>query len=89
MQEDVLAVIEFEFSVDRFEVTIWDHGPGFDHGQRDLSKMPPDLMRERGRGLYMMSAFCDDIAFVKRDGLFGVKLTKIPREAEAPDSATG
>ena len=29
----------------------------------------------------MMSAFCDDISFARRDGLFGVKLTKIPRES--------
>ena len=90
LQEDVLAVVEFEFSVERFEVTIWDHGPGFEYTMKDFSKMPPDLMRERGRGLYMMSAFCDEISFARRDGLFGVKLTKIPREAaEAPDSATG
>ena len=89
LREEVLALVEFEFSVDRFEVTVWDHGPGFEFESRDFSKMPPDLMRERGRGLYMMSSFCDDISFTRRDGLFGVKLTKVPREAEAPDSATG
>lgn len=89
LREEVLALVEFEFSVDRFEVTVWDHGPGFEFEKRDFSKMPPDLMRERGRGLYMMSSFCDEISFARRDGLFGVTLTKVPREAEAPDSATG
>jgi serine/threonine-protein kinase RsbW len=89
LQEEKTARVVFDFTAERFEVTIWDHGEGFDPGDRDLTKMPEDLMQERGRGLYMMSTFCDEMSFVREDGKFGVRLVKIPqviREAAASAS---
>ena len=39
-------------------------------------------MQERGRGLYMMNTFCDEIDFLRDNGSFGVRLTKIPKNAD-------
>lgn len=88
LQEELDARIEFEFTAERFEVTVWDHGSGFDPGERDLSRMPEDLMQERGRGLYMMSAFCDQLSFLRENGEFGVRLVKIPRSIQAADAGS-
>ncbi len=89
LQEERKARVVLEFTAERFQVTVWDEGQGFDPGDRDFSKMPEDLMQERGRGLYMMSTFCDELTFLRRDTEFGVRLVKIPlaiREA-APSAS--
>lgn len=88
LQIEAETQVEFEFTEARFEVTVWDHGPGFEYKDRDFSKMPEDLMRERGRGLFMMSAFCDELSFVRENGRFATRLVKIPKgESAEPDSA--
>jgi serine/threonine-protein kinase RsbW len=79
LQLDIPTRVKFEFSAERFEVTIYDQGPGFDFSHKDVSKFPQDLMRERGRGLYMMSSFCDELSFSRENGSFAVKLVKIPK----------
>ena len=79
LQLETETQVEFEFSEDRFEVTVWDHGRGFEYQDRDFSKIPEDLMRERGRGLFMMSAFCDELTFVRENGRFATRLVKIPK----------
>lgn len=86
LAEEIATRVELEFTPERFEVTVWDRGPGFDHAVRDFSKMPPDLMQERGRGLYMMHAFCDEVVFLRENGDFGIRLVKIPKGAADPDA---
>lgn len=83
LREDVLTRVDLDFSAERFEVTVWDSGEGFEFETRDIGTMPQDLMQERGRGLYMMNSFCDEIGFVRDNGSFGVRLTKIPKDPEA------
>lgn len=86
LKMEVPTRVIFEFSAERFEVTIYDHGPGFDYEQKDVAEFPHNLMRERGRGLYMMSAFCDELSFSRENGSFAVKLVKIPKgELESSD----
>jgi len=79
LQPETETQVEFVFTEDRFEVTVWDHGPGFEYEKKDFSKMPEDLMRERGRGLFMMTAFCDELTFLRENGRFAVHLVKIPK----------
>lgn len=86
LREDIQTRVQFDFSAVRFEVTIWDQGRGFESANRDFSKPPKDLMQERGRGLYMMHAFCDEMHFVRENGSFGVKLVKIPKSPADDDS---
>ncbi len=82
LREDILTRVELEFSAERFEVTVWDQGTGFDFEHRDISRMPQDLMQERGRGLYMMASFCDEVSVHRANGSFGLRLVKFPK-AEA------
>jgi len=89
LQEERTARVVLDFTAERFEVTVWDHGAGFDPGDRDLSKMPQDLMQERGRGLYMMSTFCDELNFLRENGEFGVRLVKIPQSVREAARASG
>ena len=79
LEESVEARIEFDFTAERFEVTVWDRGVGF-------TRMPQDLMQERGRGLFMMASFCDELHFLRENGQFGVRLVKIPRAVSAAGS---
>lgn len=83
LREDVLTRVDLDFTAERFQVTVWDNGSGFEFEARDISTMPQDLMQERGRGLYMMNTFCDEIDFLRDNGSFGVRLTKIPKDPEA------
>jgi len=84
--QEVPTRVAFEFTADRFEVTIYDEGKGFDFVHRDMSEFPQNLMRERGRGLYMMTAFCDELTFSRENGSFAVKLVKIPKgESDSSD----
>jgi hypothetical protein len=45
-------------------------------------------MQERGRGLYMMSTFCDELNFLREDGQFGVRLLKIPQSVRGASTGT-
>ena len=85
LREDVLTRVDLDFSAERFQVTVWDSGSGFEYEARDIGTMPQDLMQERGRGLYMMHSFCDEIDFLRDNGSFGVRLTKIPKNPDAAE----
>jgi len=79
LRPEIPARVRFEFTADRFEVTIWDQGPGFDFEGRDVARFPNDILQERGRGLYMMHSFCDELHFHRENGTFAVTLVKIPK----------
>jgi serine/threonine-protein kinase RsbW len=79
LREEILTRVELEFTADRFEVTVWDQGKGFDFEHRDISRMPQDLLQERGRGLYMMASFCDEVTVLRENGSFGLRLVKYPK----------
>jgi len=89
LEASVEARVRFDFSADRFEVTIYDDGPGFEWEGRDFSVFPEDLMQERGRGLYMMSSFCDELRFARENGQFVVTLVKIPKGEKAEGGSAG
>ena len=92
LREEILTRVELEFSAERFEVTVWDEGGGFDFEHRDISRMPLDLMQERGRGLYMMASFCDEVSVQRANGNFGLRLVKYPKtevDRDAEDADDG
>ncbi len=80
LEEGVLTKVELDFTPDKFEVTVWDRGPGFEYEGRDFSKMPKDLMQERGRGLYMIHAFCDEVHFLREGDAFGIRMVKYAKQ---------
>jgi serine/threonine-protein kinase RsbW len=66
--------IHIELNSDRIQVSVLDHGPGFDHSSWQPVK---DLMSERGRGILIMREFTDDLSYDRaEDGRFRVRLTK-------------
>ena len=63
LDQNVNVRVVFELLGDRFEVTVVDHGKGFDFENIDFSKEPADLMQERGRGIYIMRVCMDEVDF--------------------------
>ena len=81
--------VRFELRPDRLEVTVRDHGPGF-----DLSRVVPDvttpdhLLDARGRGIFIMRSCCDAVDFVfgadgTRCHLVKLRSQSAPRAADA------
>jgi serine/threonine-protein kinase RsbW len=73
--------IHIEVGEDRIEVSVLDHGPGFDFASWKPSS---DLMSERGRGILIMREFTDELTYDRADdGRFRVRLVKNLVAAEA------
>ena len=55
----------FQFDIARFEVWVTDTGPGFDLSQVIASDptRPEDLLKARGRGIFIMRAMMDEVTF--------------------------
>jgi serine/threonine-protein kinase RsbW len=81
MKSETPVRIAIDFERTRIEVTIYDEGPGFDFESIDFSKEPADLMQERGRGIYIMYTYCDELSFSRNNGTFAVKMVKTAKES--------
>ena len=44
-------------------------------------------MQERGRGIYIMHTYCDELSFFRENGSFAVRLVKTPKNGDAPSSS--
>ncbi len=74
LREDQAVEIHFDFRADEIEVTVLDHGPGFDVASW---RPPADLLAERGRGIMIMREFTDELHFdFAPDGRFRARLRK-------------
>jgi len=73
--------IHIEVNERRIDVTVLDHGPGFDFA---AWKPVDDLMSERGRGILIMREFTDELTYDRADdGRFRLRLSKlIPAESD-------
>jgi len=77
---DKRVVVTLTFNGDAFYASVKDEGPGFDFSNalvEDTS--PPELMSERGRGIMIMRAFTDSLAWRYADGGLYVELSKLRR----------
>jgi serine/threonine-protein kinase RsbW len=54
----------FEFTADAIRVNVEDCGPGFDISRIEHTDDPDDLMRARGRGIFLMRSFMDNVDFI-------------------------
>jgi serine/threonine-protein kinase RsbW len=79
--------VEIDFDSQRIQVTVHDQGRGFDFENIDFSQEPADLMQERGRGIYIMYTYCDELSFSRSNGGFAVRLVKTHKGEPAPDGA--
>lgn len=55
--------LTFSDSPDSFEITVRDHGPGFDPALIRDPTNPENLLKENGRGILFMNAFMDQVTW--------------------------
>ena len=68
------------------EVEVEDQGAGFDHHPYERELGPEDLLKLRGRGIFIMRSFMDEVRFMKvGSGGMRVYLRKVGT-AEAEDN---
>lgn len=89
LDPQVPARLVLEFDEGRLTATVYDRGVGFTPPEGDPADNPPDLLQERGRGLFMMDSFCDEIRFFREGDEFACQLVKLPRGEEERPAATG
>lgn len=82
--------IRFIVTPDRLEVTVTDQGNGFDPDAVEDPLRPENLLRERGRGIYLIRTFMDEVEFSRRprNGT-EVRLVKYRAPGEARKKARG
>ncbi len=70
------------------EVEVEDEGAGFDHYPYERELGPEDLLKLRGRGIFIMRSFMDEVRFMKVEGSgMRVYLRKVgTTDAEETDS---
>ncbi len=83
------APVEFHFEIrsDEVCVRVRDGGPGFDLDTTETIDEGPDLLDSRGRGIFLMRSFMDDVQFeFGPDGGTEVRLFKKRPGQEAEGS---
>ena len=81
--EEKPVLVTFDLDGKRLEVTIHDQGEGFDF-RRDVDpRLPENLEKTNGRGLFLIRNFVDDVRYSHVPGV-GTTLSlikKLPRHA--------
>jgi serine/threonine-protein kinase RsbW len=74
---DKRVKLSFEKSGGNLVITIRDEGAGMDPGEIPDPLAPENLMKQSGRGIFLMRAFMDDVKFRKLEP--GTEITLIKR----------
>lgn len=69
--------LSFDHAGDNLVITIRDEGPGLDPDEIPDPLAPENLMKQSGRGIFLMRAFMDDVKFRKLEP--GTEITLIKR----------
>jgi serine/threonine-protein kinase RsbW len=82
--------VRFVVSPEKLEVIVKDQGHGFDPSKVDDPLRPENLLRERGRGIFIIRAFMDQVRFSRqtKNGM-SVRLVKYLHTAPAEKEARG
>ena len=59
----LLVDVVFHVLPDRLEVTVHDHGTGFDLDLLEDAGAPENLLKPRGRGIFIMRSVMDEVSF--------------------------
>jgi len=62
------VVVCFEANGGRLTVTVTDEGDGFDPTRLDDPLAPGNILRERGRGIFILRQFMDEVTFQRPEG---------------------
>jgi len=68
---------------DRVEVTVRDQGPGFDPSQIEDPLDSCNLMKEHGRGIFILKNLMDEVAFDFSDKGTAVRMVLIKKDPSA------
>ena len=60
---DKSVTVIFDINADRISVTVRDQGEGFDPDGLSDPLDPKNLLKESGRGIFIMRSLMDDVAF--------------------------
>jgi serine/threonine-protein kinase RsbW len=55
--------LSFRSNPERLEIRVSDEGEGFDPDEVEDPRKPENLMRERGRGIFILRTFMDEVHF--------------------------
>lgn len=66
-KSDISKKVTLEFSVtdSKIKIEVTDEGDGFDLGKIPDPTLPENLLREHGRGVYIMKHFVDEMFYTK------------------------
>jgi len=74
--KDKKVTVDFEYKNDTIAVTINDEGKGFDVNKIENPLEPENLLKESGRGIFIVRALMDEVEFIKTKNGSAVRLTK-------------
>jgi serine/threonine-protein kinase RsbW len=68
-KQDATKMVEVTLlnSQSALEITVRDHGTGFDPGSVPDPTVPQNLMKSSGRGILFMNTFMDEIQWLRHD----------------------
>ena len=70
------VVIDFEYKNDTITVLIQDQGGGFNVDKIDNPLEPENLLKESGRGIFIVRSLMDKVYFIKKENGSVVRLIK-------------
>lgn len=77
LKADLKVKLEVEFAADEIRITIKDHGEGFDYKNLKNCTREKDLLRNSGRGVYLIHQLMDQVVYnTKGNRLVMVKFLK-------------
>jgi serine/threonine-protein kinase RsbW len=76
-----LVDVEFQLNGEELRVTVRDHGEGFDVGAVPDPRLPENLLKDKGRGIYYIRTFMDrtDYDIVPGRGTTVTMVKRLPR----------
>lgn len=83
MVEERPVRVTFELRNNRLEVTIADQGNGFDFRTSVDPRLPQNLEKTSGRGLFLMRNFVDEVRYFHEDGV-GTTVRLVKRLPKRP-----
>ena len=76
IKPDKIVSLQIDIFNNRIELRITDSGSGFDPKKIQNPTNPENILKNNGRGIYLMSIFMDDVKFVRLKQGMRVILTK-------------
>ncbi len=70
------VTVDFEYKNKTITVTIYDEGKGFDENKIENPLEPENLLKESGRGIFIVRALMDKVEFIKTKNGSAVRLIK-------------